>query len=112
LLLGAPPHIGKSASLAGSVVLCCFGLDAGGRLAVIQPMQAITMLSAEKEAHRRRVLEHLTHIAASDQRSVTPTRTEPQFAIHLVGEVCRNKAEPHPSRRRSESANQPDLRGI
>ena len=73
------------------------------------------MLSAEKEAHRRRMLEHLTHMAASGQRSKAPTRTDPQFAIHLVGEVRRNDAEPRPTRRRgrrSEHATQPGLRGI
>ena len=73
------------------------------------------MLSAEKDAHRRRMLEHLTHMAASGQRSAAPTRTEPQFPIHLVGEVRRSEAEPHPTRRRrrrSEDASQPGLRGI
>jgi len=77
-------------------------------------MQAITMLS-EKEAHRRRVLEHLTHMAASGQRLAAPTRTDPQFAIRLVGEVRRCEAGPQPTRRRrrrSEDASQPDLHGI
>ena len=83
----------------------------------IQPpgTQAITMLSAEKEAHRRRVLEHLTHMAASGQRSAAPTDADPQFSIRLIGEVRRNDAEPRPPRRhrrRGEDASQPDLRGI
>ena len=51
------------------------------------------MISAEKEAHRRRVLEHLTCIAASGQRFAAPTCTDPQFATHLVGEVRQNERE-------------------
>lgn len=77
--------------------------------------QPITMLLAEKEAHRRRMLEHLTHMAASGQRSAAPTRTDPQFSIRLVGEVRRDETEPQPSRRRrrrGEDASQPDLRGL
>jgi hypothetical protein len=73
------------------------------------------MLLAEKEAHRRRMLEHLTRMAASNQRSAAPTRTEPQFSIRLVGEARRNEAETPPSRRRrrgGEDFSQPDLRGI
>jgi hypothetical protein len=78
-------------------------------------IRAITMVSTEKEAHRRRMLEHLTHMAASGQRSAAPTHTDPQFAIRLVGEVRRDEAEPRPSRRRRRrgaDASQPDLRGI
>ena len=77
--------------------------------------QAITMLSAEKEAHCLRMLEHLTHMAASGQRFAAPTRTDPQFSIRLVGEVRRNDAEPRPTRRRRRrgaGTGQPDLPGI
>jgi hypothetical protein len=73
------------------------------------------MLSAEKEAHRRRMLEHLTHIAASGQRSAAPTRTDPQFSIRLVGEVRRGEVASLPSprrKRRGEDVTQPDLRGL
>jgi hypothetical protein len=73
------------------------------------------MLSAEKEAHRRRMLEHLTHIAASGQWSAAPTRTDPQFSIRLVGEVRRGEVAPLPSprrKRRGEDVTQPDLRGL
>ena len=120
MLIGDPRHIRcyrQTAFLAGSAVLCCSGSDPGGRLAVIQPpgTQAITMLSAEKEAHCRRMLEHLTEMAASGQRSAAPTRTDPQFAIRLVGEVRRNEAEPRRTRRRrrrGEDAVQSDLHGL
>jgi len=73
------------------------------------------MPSDEKEAHCRRMLEHLTHMAASGQRFAAPTRTDTQFSIRIVGEVRRNEAEPRPTRRRrrrGEDASQPDLRGI
>jgi len=119
ILPGDPPTChatGKLGVLAGSVALCCFGSDAGGRLAVIRSQgRAFTMLSAEKEAHCRRMLEHLTHTAASGRRFAAPMRTDPQFAIHLVGEARRNKTEPQPPPRRKrcvQDANQPDLLGI
>ena len=73
------------------------------------------MLSIEKEAHRRRMLEHLTHMAASGQRSAAATPTDPQFSIRLVGEVRRSDAAQLPTRRRRRrggDACQPDLRGI
>jgi hypothetical protein len=77
--------------------------------------KATTMLSAEKEAHRRRMLEHLTDMAASGQRTAAPTRTDRQLSIRLVGEVRRDEAAPQPSRRRrrrGEETSQPDLRGL
>ena len=73
------------------------------------------MFSAEKEAHCRRMLEHLTHMAASGQRSAVPTNTDSQFSIRLVGEVRRDEAEPLSSRhrrRRGKDASQPDLHGL
>jgi hypothetical protein len=73
------------------------------------------MLAAEKEAHRRRVLNHLTHTAASGGQSVAPTRTEAQLSIRLIGEVRRGEAGPQPPRRRrrrGEDAGQPALSGL
>ncbi len=69
----------------------------------------------EKEAHRRRMLEHLTRMATSGQQAAAPTRTDPQFSIRLVGEVRRDAVEPKPSQRatrRSDTPSQPNLRGI
>jgi hypothetical protein len=77
--------------------------------------KANTMLSVEKEAHRRRMLEHLAQTAASGQLSAAATQSDPQFSIRLVGEVRRNKAAPQPSRRRRrsvEGTGQSDLRGL
>jgi len=73
-------------------MLCCAGTNASGRLTQSngRGRRQSRWLSAEKEAYRRRVLEHLTHMTASGQRSAAPIRTNPQFAIHLVGEVHRN----------------------
>jgi hypothetical protein len=87
----------------------------GARALVQSGPGEILMAALSRDAHRRRVLEHQSKVAADRGKPVpTPpilSSSDPQLKIRLIGEVKRTDetVAPQRGRRRSRKRAQPDL---
>jgi hypothetical protein len=74
--------------------------------------EEMLMATLSRDAHRRRVLEHQAKIEADRSTpGLTPSPSDPQLKIRLIGEVRRSDdtLQPKRGRQRPRKRAQPDL---